>query len=365
MTAARKCMLLPLLGLILQLGGCGSGYAADNYVLPEFAGGTPAYALYHAYGDSITYGLTLADPATQAYPALVARAKGLTLTNYGIPGDQSCDVATRQIFAHNDNPSAGDQGLYTLIIGTNDVGLRGPGPYEAVFNLCQQAAIAWLAVPAENKVPATAKSVTSQGPTSLETANNWNALTTGAQNASISVPFALQTTGTAYLWYRLQDGSAGSFRYALDGSAAGTASVATSPALQTQNGSNNSLGLIRLTSVAAGTHVLTVTQLNSGANGVGVVAVGTVTAGSAATLPFVLVGTTPKTLSTGPACGPCDVYRADIRANVQLLAADGLNLKLFESGKYMLGTTKDMSDIVHPNAIGQTEMAHALLDALP
>ena len=59
-----------------------------------------------------------------------------------------------------------------------------------------------------------------------------------------------------------------------------------------------------------------------------------------------------------------DVYRADIRANVQLLAGDGLNTHLFESGKYMQGTTVDMSDIVHPNAQGHKEIAHALLDAL-
>ncbi len=361
----RKAFIpVSLLVLAFQLAGCGSGYAADTYVLPLFAGGTPAYSLYHAYGDSITYGLTLIDPGAQAYPALVAQSQGLALTNYGIPGDQSCDVAPRQIFSHADNPSISDHGLYTLIIGTNDTGLRGPGAYEAIFNLCQQAAIAWLAVPAERKVLATSNSVATQGTTSLETTNHWNAVTTTSLNATVAFSFTQQAVGTVYLWYRLQDNSPGKFEYALDGVSLGTASVAMAPAIQTQNGSNNSLGLIRLSSVAAGKHLLAVKQLNAGPNGVGVVAIGMARATDIASLPLVLVGTTPKTLSNGADCAPCDIYRADIRSNVKLFADDGLNVQLFESGKYMHGTSYDMSDVVHPNIVGHKEIAHALLDVL-
>ncbi len=345
----------------LQAAGCGSGIAVPPYVLPVFAGGTPAFALYHAYGDSVTYGLTLSSPATQAYSALVAKSAGLELSNYGTPGDQSCDVARTQVFAHQDLPKAGDHGLYTLVIGTNDTNLHGPGPYEAVFNLCQQAVVTWLAVPEESKVLATAAGVTVQGPTTLETASHWNAVTTGAPGASVTLPFNQPQSGVVYLWYRLKDYSPASFQYGVDGVPAGIAAVGTTPVMQTQNGGGDALGVVRLAGVAAGHHTLTVSQVNAGDSGVGVVGVGVVPP-AASPVPTVWVGTTPKTLSSS--CASCDIYRADIRANVQLLAGDGLNLRVFESGKYMQGTTADMSDGVHPNALGQTEIAHALLDAL-
>ena len=105
---------------------------------------------YHAYGDSITYGYTLADPSTQAYPALLARSTGLPLENYAIGGDQACDVPTRQIFPHVDNPSIAAKGLYSILISTNDIQVKGAGDYETVFKLCLDASIAWLALPTES-----------------------------------------------------------------------------------------------------------------------------------------------------------------------------------------------------------------------
>ena len=107
---------------------------------------------YHAYGDSITYGETL--PHTSlAYPSLIAGDRKLTLSNYAIPGDQACDLPTHQIFPNSDNPVAGAFPLYTLLIGTNDVDERGAQDYLNVYNLCAQASIAWLALPADLKNP--------------------------------------------------------------------------------------------------------------------------------------------------------------------------------------------------------------------
>lgn len=319
------------------------------------------YQYYHAYGDSVTWGATLANPGAESYPALVAKAKSLSLSNYGIPGAQSCDIATREIFPHADQPSLAKAGLYTLVIGTND----GTGAYEAVFNKCQRAAIAWLAIPLENKLLATDSAVTSEGATVLETANRWNALTTQAQGASISLPFTRTTEGAVYLWYRLKDGTPARFRYGLDGHGLGSVTVATRPAMHTWLGSDNSMGMVRLASVAPGAHVLKVTQLNPETDGVGIIGLGLAPDAITAAMPTVMVGAIPKQLTYGDPCAKCDIYAAHIRSNVSLLANDGLNVVFFQTRKYMLGTTADMSDVLHPNALGHSEMAHALFDRLP
>src|ERR1035438_7105325 len=64
---------------------------------------------YHAFGASITAGYTLSDPATQVYPALVAAYEHVSLVNYGSPGDQACDVPTRQIFARSEERRVGEE----------------------------------------------------------------------------------------------------------------------------------------------------------------------------------------------------------------------------------------------------------------
>ena len=65
--------------------------------------------------------------------------------------------------------------MYTLLIGTNDVDIKGAGSYETVFILCHQAAISWLAVPAEYKVLANGSGVTTSGTGAINSSNNWNA----------------------------------------------------------------------------------------------------------------------------------------------------------------------------------------------
>lgn len=367
----RRLLLLffAVTATMLGLAGCGSGLGYVPYALPVFAGGTPAYALYHAYGDSITFGYTLADPATEAYPSLAAKAMGLVLSDRGIPVDMACDVATRQIFPAADMPAQGSHGLYSVLISTNDVDIKGRGPYEAVFNLCHQAAVAWLAVPVETKVLATSRAVTASGTVTMETANHWNALRTGAKGSSVSFPFTRAESGPVYVWYRLRDGSAGRWTYALDGVVLGEGTTATDPAIETQNGGTDSLALLRLPLVPAGAHTLTFAQTNAGAGGVGVVAIGWPPSAGQVGGPTVLVGTTPKQLDGSSAVcavdeGACDAYIADITANAMLLAGDGLRVQMFDSRKYMRGTGVDMTDHVHPNAWGHTEIAHAFLDGM-
>ena len=41
-----------------------------------------------------------------------------------------------------------------------------------------------------------------------------------------------------------------------------------------------------------------------------------------------------------------------------------MNVELFDSQKYMFGNSDEMSDNVHPNVLGQLELAHSVLDVL-
>ncbi len=363
---AAKLWILPL-ALAVSGGGCGQ--SGSIVALRSTASNHLAYSFYSAYGDSITYGFPLSDPATQTYAALVAQANALPLTNRGVNGDQACDVPTDQIFAHGDSPTLTRAALYTLLISTNDVDVKGTGAYEAIFNACQQAAIAWLALPLEYKVLGSSSAVTTTGAVHVETQNNWNALGLDERNATASFSVVLSATGPVYAWYRISDGNAGTFTYALDGVVQGTARTGTSTSIATQNGRDNSMALVRLTGVSAGRHIVTFTQTSDGAYAVGIIAVGVPPRVTAASMPRVLVGTTPRQLSgSNQACGindaPCQEYIADITTNVRLIAGDGLDVELFDSRKYMTGTSQDLADAVHPNVLGHLEIAQSLEDAL-
>ena len=321
---------------------------------------------YVAFGDSITYGYRLSEPARENNAYDFATANKLTLKNLSVPGYQACDVPTREIFAYAaDSPTR--YGFASLLIGTNDVDVKGTGPYEAVFNLCQQASIAWLAVPASDKVRGNSNSVTTSGPGHIETSNGWNARVTDGVNASVTFPVQRTITGPVYVWYRISDGSAGAFTCAVDGKVVGSSASATSPAIATQAGVTDSAGFLRIPGVPAGSHKVTFTQTSGGSSGVGIIAVAA-PSDSVAQAPRVVVGTIPhQWMGTGAAIctfsdAPCDQYTADVIANVETFFGDGLNVHIFDTNKYLKATGADMADSVHPNAVGQQEIAHALQD---
>jgi hypothetical protein len=325
---------------------------------------------YHAYGDSITYGSTLSSTAL-AYPSLIAGDRQRALANYAIPGDMACDVPTRQIFPNNDNPTTGAFPLYTLMIGTNDEDLRGANGYLIpVFNLCQQASIAWLALPANLKVLATAAGVVTGGPGSINTAHNFNAWATATLNSSIAFPIALAAPGPIYAWVRIADGDPGVFSYAVDGAVLGSMPTATAPFIATQNGSTESIGFLRLPGIAAGSHTVTFTQTSS-AGTMQIVAIGAPPAPPPAaqpSLPTVIVGDPPLQLAVNDCVsGPtvCVAYPPDIQANVALFAGDGLNVIYAENHTYMFATPSEMDDALHPNALGQSELRNAFEAVIP
>jgi len=329
---------------------------------------------YHAYGDSITAGYTLVSPAFFDYPSLIAQDRQLTLDNYAIPGDQVCDVPTLQIFPNNDNPTAGAFPLYTLLIGTNDMDLRGVDDYMVpVFNVCQQASIAWLALPADLKVLATAAGIVSSGVItsgsgSIDTAHNWNGWETSTLNASISLPISLYASGPIYAWVRIADNDPGAFTYAVDGIVLGAMNTATNPYISTQAGTHESIGFLRLPGIAAGSHTVTFTQ-TSATGTMEVVAIGAPPAVQRS-LPMVLVGDTPNQEAVqGDTCvvypATCLAYPLDIQANVALFAGDGLDVIYAENHTYMFATPSEMDDALHPNTVGHSELRNAFEAVIP
>ena len=312
---------------------------------------TTSIAQYRAYGDSITAGATLTG-SERPYPAFVAEYEAVTYVDNALSSDQACDVSARQVFPNEDSPTLAAHPRYTLLIGTNDVSVKGIGAYEKVFMLCHQADISWLAIPAEYKVLANGSGVTTAGIGAIDSSNNWNAWTTGELGATVSFTITTNLFGPIYAWPRIIDGNSGTYTYSIDGVVVGSGRTETTPRIATKNGTSSSLGFLRLPSVAAGTHVVTFTQTSAGEDGVSVVGIGSPTRRTGDVLPTVLVGTVPRQ-KLGSPCnsshGPCQKYIADIEADVDIFSSDGLNVRLFDTRKFMLGSPLEMDDPVHPN----------------
>lgn len=349
---------------VLCLTACGKGNFFASTPVASAGQGAPVsgYALYHAYGDSITAGVGVANQSF-VYAALAAAYNSIPFADYALGGDEACDVPTRQIFPANDQPSLAIPGLYSLLIGTNDVDVRGTGAGEATYTLCHQAAVSWLATPLETRVLATSSTVTVQGVSHLDTQNNFNAVTTDALGASITFPFTRAFASPLYLWYRIEDYNPGAFTCSLDGATVAALQTAPSPPIQTPNGSGFSVGVYRLPSVAAGTHALRCTQTGAGTSGMALLGIGWPPAVGTRSRPRLLVGLLPLQ-AYGDHASTLAAYDADIRGTVALFAGDGLDVVLFDAAAYMTGTSADMADSLHPNAVGQQEIFRAFQQAL-
>ncbi len=359
--ACRFCgPFLPTLFLFV------SGCANVTFSLQDGMKVPTPEAQYRAYGASITYGATLKDPARQAYPSLVAAHQHMSFANNAISGDQACDVLPRQVFPNKDLSSLEAPPVYSLLIGANDADLKGPGDYEAVYRLCHMAVITWLGLPVERKVVAGAKEFIASGPGVLDRSNPWTAWTTEGKGARVAATISTLDVGPIYAWVVIDDSSPASFGYSLDGETVGLRTSQTSPRIATNNGTGKSIAVLRFPRVSPGIHTVVLTQTNDGASGVSVLGIGA-PGRDAAGLPAVLVGTITyqRHGAGGGGCvpgneSPCLEYNRIIESDVDTLAADGLNVRLFDTRKYMYATAAEMNDDIHPNQLGQLELSHAV-----
>ena len=326
----------------------------------EYSGRT-----YHSFGDSITAGYLLAD-AQDAYPYLIGDDLGFAVLDYAIGGSQACDLAPTQIFPNKENPSIASAMLYSVMIGTND-SARNVAGYTTDFSECYQAAIAWLAVPSEFKVRANNPSVTTHGGGVLETDNNWDSWTTSSQGSSITFPLTVSSARPLYIWARMIDGDTGAYSYSLDGAVVGNSATGPNLDIRTNNGSSDSLQLLRIPSVPAGSHTITLTQTSSGGT-MRIVGIG-VPPDTRQGAPVVLASDIPYSLNTAiTGCSgtatPSLMYMTEIENAVELLNGDALNIAYIPTREYMFGTAAELEDLVHPNAVGHKELSNAFLSGL-
>jgi hypothetical protein len=141
--------------------------------------------------------------------------------------------------------------------------------------------------------------VTAKGGGRIDRTKHRNTWTTSAAGASVSFPIALSAEGPIYAWPRIRDDNPATYTYSLDGAVAGTATTQTTPSINTQNGSKESLGFLRFPSVAPGKHVVTFTQTSAGSDGVSIVGIGTPADAVSVNSPSVLLGAIPYQFGNG------------------------------------------------------------------
>ena len=318
--------------------------------------GSRAVQVYHAFGDSITFGIG-ASITSDRYVSLIATDKALALTDLGISGSQACDVADAQIIP-NENPGITSAAIYTEMVGLNDADVKGTGAYEANYTNCLTAGLSWLGI------PSTHKTFAQNGFTSGAWANDGSwpdgaGLFSNTNGSTLSL--TLVTLGRPiYLWYRMQDTNGGSFTYALDSGPATTVTTAPTPTISTQNGGATGRGVARLTGAGAGSHMVTivVTSPTSPNNSVSIGAIGTPVAPSDSDLPYVYKGGVTKQRDDGNSAATAQ-YNSDALAVVNMLADDGLKITFVPVRNFIDGLPNQMFDQLHPNDLGHSLIRNA------
>jgi len=284
--------------------------------------------------------------------------------NRSADGDESADVVWR--IQSGDNPAViGTPALYTLMIGTNDADQHGVAPttWEANYKLFHTAALAWFGIPASAKVAGS--TATTSGTCSNETTFS---LVTGEKctaNASTLTFSSVVTTGAPIdIWYRVISADTGTFTYAVDGGA--TTSVNTAPPIDFNTvvaHHASSMGLIRVTGVAAGTHSIVFTQTNAGT--MSILAVGSLPSLTYTSLPAVGAADVPNQLD-GTKAAATAAYAVDALTDIRLLAGDGLNISYAPVNSTLQATTAaaDMFNTLHPNDVGHLELYRSFRSAM-
>jgi hypothetical protein len=353
--------VIPGSGLVYEVAGT-SARAATAYDVNRLTQGqSSVWSRYVAFGDSITACCYPSTPAN-LYANRLAADAGVSATVDAHSGDQACDVANTQVFP-NESPADAKNALYTLMIGTNDANVKGTGAYEAVFNLCHQASISWLGSSSANKYTGASFTAVPSGWTTDTT----YAAVTGLKSTSSGAVSNWPVTsygGPVAIWYRIVDGNGGSFSYSVDGGTPVAVNAFTSPAIATQNGSTQAVG-VAFATVAAGAHTVSiaVTSASGAGNLVGVLAVGTSPASTQFQGPKVWVGGTPFQENDNLSATTGE-YNADVLANVTLLAGYGFGAQFVDVRKYLFGTPVEMYDTLHPNDLGHQHLEEAFESAV-
>lgn len=351
--------ILPLCSASVTTNCAANVGAAGNVAIGK--GLLTQYGSYDAFGDSITYGQNASIPAND-YVSLIGVALGLTPTNHGSSGSQAADQFD-YIYPMTVSSTAAQ--LLTYMIGTNDNWIYAQLPNkEANFNLFDQAAIAFLAIPAGNKALGQSSGVTYTG---TWTASGYYGGATSEVSTVIGSTATFSFYGpVGYLAYTMQDANGGTFTVAVDGgtavaySAVGTGGAA----ILTNHSRTYGSALLRFAGLTYSQHtvVMTVTSSTGAGNQVwfdwGAGALGN----NFAAGPSVVVGGVPRqNPSLNHADSTTQGYSAMVKNNVAVLAADGLNVTYADTPSYLSVANISLIDGVHPNDAGYAQLTQAFL----
>jgi lysophospholipase L1-like esterase len=313
------------------------------------------------FGDSITAGWGASAPQ-DGYAALLDTAIDRPQENLSRAGDQAADM-TRQWVYPNATPSLGSAQLYTVLIGTNDAYVCG-GSSGCIANWQQSlaASLAWLAVPASDKV--LGNSIASQ--TGDWTPDLKTGIATTGAGASLSFTVQQAMPGRSlYVAYRVFDVGAGggAAMLSVDGAPVATlsATVSTGQPIDTKNGTSDTIFVASVPLGEAGPHSITLTTTAAGFFSLQWAGVPSGDYAGRTGAPRVLIGSITSTGSVA-LNATVNQYNAELALLVADLTANGLNIQIAPTANVL--QPGDFSDELHPNNAGHLLLAQTFAASL-
>ena len=297
---------------------------------------------FTAFGDSHTVGVGASVPA-KSWVGL------FTPANLAVSGSQAAEVS-KAVQASDPDPDA----TYTVMVGTNDHRhYKADATKQEYFRQFLRQSLAWLAFPTKCKARDACMSYTgSWGNTSANTFGKVSTQNGATAEATVS--------GTAaYVCYILQNHSAAlsSANVEIDGVPVGTiGSGASSPAMNTVNGSTYSSACKRFAGLSSGAHDVKVTVTSSGKN----LYLDYIAGNSQASTPKMLVSNIIKMSAAGystygTSLANVNAYNAIIGDVLGELSTDGADVTLIDNFSD-IDPSADLADGVHPNNSGHSKI---------
>ncbi len=361
-------LLAPLLLLAACLtmsgaSGCSRQLTTPDQVTPATPVVPAAITAYAHFGDSVTCGGGASTPAN-GYAGLMDATVAGPNTNFCHWGDEAADTALL-VYA-NANPTVTGTQAYTAMTGTNDVWVCGTYPgCVATYTEALTASLAWLAIPASDKVFAQATTVRTGSWANDDTVRSGLGLASSVAGSSVSFAVKQVVSGrNLYLAWQATVGSMASATVSVDGTVVDTVGANGSGAApaKTENGGTITVFLKTYPLGATGTHQVTVMVAPGAPAGDaftllwGGVPSGTYTQTG---VPHLIVGGILSE-NWGLRADVTTMYDGVVQTVVQGLKADGLDVQ-FAATHSILTAPDDYVDILHPNDAGHKKIEQAFL----
>jgi hypothetical protein len=342
------------------LTGCGTGIVktGDSFFEP-----VTGVTLYTAFGDSITADVPVSVRSWKAYPASLGPALKLTTFDYAYSGDQACDLFPHQIRPNNVAYATAPRTLYSVMIGTNDMDEKDSVAYERVYKTCLDAALTWLGTTRSDKLLAGDDGVAvSGGCAAKPDPGHYGGMycAPGVAGAVTVDQFFTLGGRPIYIWYSYNDNAAAgsAMNITVDGTSYPAVLSRPPVAMLTQNGTSNSIGVLRV-AVASGLHHIAISTTTGD---VAVLGMGSTRSHNA---PIVILGDVPSQLAGNPyeSLTTQGAYSTDAVSVFFAELGDGLKIYFAPDRSTMLGAADEMADQKHPNALGQQHLETAFMIA--